>query len=208
MTEYVEFHLSDSDLPPEALRDPMRPPKESTLVHCIHCDEEYDSWRMVYRVSVGHDGKVHGFWCCAMPGCDGAGFQFDIFPVDPNYIAEDGQPQGEWVDCDERDEDCDCEECAASRSAHSDVDRRRKPAIIMIGDTIMARKYNVSDGRLLLTLEEDKAGGYTVTSPMHPGLVTEAETISEAFEMARDALKVLRRGYVKMFKMQRRARSA
>jgi antitoxin HicB len=78
----------------------------------------------------------------------------------------------------------------------------------MIGDTIMARKYNVSDGRLLLTLEEDKAGGYTVTSPMHPGLVTEAETISEAFEMARDALKVLRRGYVKMFKMQRRARSA
>ncbi|MCI0366266.1 MAG: type II toxin-antitoxin system HicB family antitoxin [Phycisphaerales bacterium] len=72
----------------------------------------------------------------------------------------------------------------------------------------MAKRYNVSDGKLLLTLEEDRAGGYTVTSPMHPGLVTEAETISEAFDMARDALKVLRKGYARMFKQQRRARSA
>lgn len=55
-----------------------------------------------------------------------------------------------------------------------------------------SKKYSISDGRLQLTLETCEEGGFTVTSPMHPGLVTEAETIPEAFEMARDALKELR----------------
>jgi antitoxin HicB len=72
----------------------------------------------------------------------------------------------------------------------------------------MARKYTVSDGKLVLTLEEAREGGYVVTSPMYPGLVTEAETVSEAFAMARDALKVLRKGYAKLVRMQRRVRSA
>lgn len=114
METEVEFHLTDDDLPPEALKDCFRPPQVSTLVHCIHCGEEYDSWRMVYRVRVGHDGKVRGFWDCGMPGCDGAGFQFDIFPVDPHYVAEDGQVEGGWVD--EHEEDCECEECVAFRA--------------------------------------------------------------------------------------------
>jgi len=57
-------------------------------------------------------------------------------------------------------------------------------------DTNMA-KFTVSDGKLMLTLEEAPEGGFTVTSPLDPGLVTEAETISEAFFMARDALKEL-----------------
>ena len=35
-------------------------------------------------------GKTQGFWCCPMPGCDGIGFGFDIFPVDPEYRDERG----------------------------------------------------------------------------------------------------------------------
>ena len=62
----------------------------------------------------------------------------------------------------------------------------------------MAKKYTVSDGKLVLTLEEAEEGGYVVTSPMWPGLVTEAEDVHGAFMMARDALKVLRRGAARL----------
>ncbi len=51
--------------------------------------------------------------------------------------------------------------------------------------------YIVSNGRLVLHLERDEAGGYVVTSPFHPELVTEADTIEEAFIMAEDALQTL-----------------
>ncbi len=60
----------------------------------------------------------------------------------------------------------------------------------------MAHKtYTVSDGELVLRLEvlpEEEGGGYGVTSPMEPQLVTEAKTFEEAFEMARDAVEALR----------------
>jgi predicted RNase H-like HicB family nuclease len=57
------------------------------------------------------------------------------------------------------------------------------------------RTYTVSDGELVLTLEAlplDDGGGYGVTSPLEPQLVTEARTFEEAFEMARDAIQALR----------------
>ena len=66
----------------------------------------------------------------------------------------------------------------------------------------MAKRYNVSDGKLVLTLEEAEEGGFVVTSPMDPELVTEAETISEAFVMARDALKALAQSRAKLFKQR------
>ena len=53
------------------------------------------------------------------------------------------------------------------------------------------KRYSISDGKLLLTIEEAEEGGFIVTSPIDPGLITEAETISECFEMARDAMKEL-----------------
>ena len=56
----------------------------------------------------------------------------------------------------------------------------------------MAKRYTVSDGKLVLTLEEADEGGYVVTSPLDPSLITEAETVREAFTMARDAMKTLR----------------
>lgn len=55
----------------------------------------------------------------------------------------------------------------------------------------MGKRYTVSDGRLVLHLEEAREGGFTVTSPLDPGLVTEAESVREAFVNARDALREL-----------------
>jgi antitoxin HicB len=55
------------------------------------------------------------------------------------------------------------------------------------------QRYTVTDGKLVLTLEVAEEGGYVVTSPFNPGLNTEAETLEEAFAMARDAVAVLKR---------------
>ena len=52
-------------------------------------------------------------------------------------------------------------------------------------------RYTVSNGELVLTLEEAEEGGFIVTSPLDPQLITEAETVPEAFEMARDTLDAL-----------------
>lgn len=64
----------------------------------------------------------------------------------------------------------------------------------------MKRKstFTVSDGELVLQLELAEEGGYIVTSPFEPELVTEAESLEEAFEMARDAIKALRASRTKI----------
>ena len=54
------------------------------------------------------------------------------------------------------------------------------------------KAYTVSDGKLVLTLELAEEGGYVVTSPLDPELITEAETIEEAFSNARDAAASLK----------------
>ena len=64
----------------------------------------------------------------------------------------------------------------------------------------MSRKYTVSDGKVVLTLEEAPEGGFIVTSPMDPELITEAEDVGGAFENARDALKALKQSRAKLFK--------
>ncbi len=64
----------------------------------------------------------------------------------------------------------------------------------------MAKRYTVSDGKLVLAIEEADEGGYIVTSPLDPELITESETISEAFANARDALKALTRSRAKLMK--------
>ena len=55
----------------------------------------------------------------------------------------------------------------------------------------MAKRYTISDGKLVLTLEEAEEGGFIVSSPLYPGLWTQAESVAEAFAMARDALETL-----------------
>ncbi|MEX2176304.1 MAG: type II toxin-antitoxin system HicB family antitoxin [Pirellulaceae bacterium] len=51
--------------------------------------------------------------------------------------------------------------------------------------------YTVSDGQLVLTLEPAEEGGFVVTSPDDPELVTQAGTLEEAFANARDAADAL-----------------
>jgi antitoxin HicB len=71
------------------------------------------------------------------------------------------------------------------------------------------RRYTVSDGKLVLTLEEAEEGGYIVTSPLDPELITEAETVGEAFANARDALRALTQSRAKLFrKLSTSAREA
>jgi len=64
----------------------------------------------------------------------------------------------------------------------------------------MKKRYTVSDGKLVLTLEEANAGGYIVTGPLEPELITEAETVAEAFANARDALQALTRSRAKLLR--------
>ena len=55
----------------------------------------------------------------------------------------------------------------------------------------MATRYTLSDGKPLLTLQPDRDGGFVVTSPIDPAMITQADTIPEAFAMARDAFAPL-----------------
>jgi hypothetical protein len=91
--------LPDQQLEPDPY---FCPPPVPTLVHCLHCNEEYESYLIEWREYPGRDGEREGRWCCPMPGCDGVGFCFDIFPVDPEWRDEHGNKV--WYDDDEGDE--------------------------------------------------------------------------------------------------------
>lgn len=90
--------------PLDSDNDPFKPPTIPTQVFCLHCRQEYDSYLIEWRIETTADGSPQGFWCCPMPGCDGRGFGFDIFPTDPDYRDENGEPM--WVE-DEEDSDLD-----------------------------------------------------------------------------------------------------
>jgi predicted RNase H-like HicB family nuclease len=70
----------------------------------------------------------------------------------------------------------------------------------------VAKRHTVSDGKLTLVLEQAEEGGFIVTSPLDPSLVTEADTIPEAFEMARDAQRTLAHGRAKLLRNGTRRR--
>ena len=91
---------ADSYDPTDPQADCFRPPSMPTLVRCLHCNEEYDSWKMRYAITTDADGSRHGFWRCGTPGCDGAGFGFDIFPCDEDYIDPDGRDVA-WTICED-----------------------------------------------------------------------------------------------------------
>jgi len=70
---------------------------------------------------------------------------------------------------------------------------------------MQTKQYTVSDGKLVLVLSEAEEGGYVVTSPLDPELITEAETVSSAFANARDALKALRAARAKLWRRHSRS---
>jgi predicted RNase H-like HicB family nuclease len=69
-------------------------------------------------------------------------------------------------------------------------------------------KFTVSDGELVLSLESAEEGGYIITSPFEPELITEAETLEDAFDMARDAIKALRDSRAKLHRKLALAKGA
>jgi len=58
--------------------------------------------------------------------------------------------------------------------------------------------FTVSDGKLVLTLQAAEEGGYVVTSPLDPQLITEGDTLEQAFENARDATQALKQARAKL----------
>jgi antitoxin HicB len=64
----------------------------------------------------------------------------------------------------------------------------------------MTTRYTVSDGKLVLNLEAAKEGGFVVTSPLDPELITQAESIEEAFANARDAAQALKQSRLKLLR--------
>jgi antitoxin HicB len=64
----------------------------------------------------------------------------------------------------------------------------------------VAKSYTVSDGSLVLTLTPADEGGFVITSPLEPELITEAETIDDAFRMAHDAVRALRASRAKLLR--------
>lgn len=83
---------------------------------------------------------------------------------------------------------------AGGRAAR--LDARRKAAHA----PGVAKAYTVSDGKLVLTLTPAAEGGFVVTSPLDPELVTEGETIEDAFRMARGAARALRASRAKLLR--------
>ena len=68
--------------------------------------------------------------------------------------------------------------------------------------------FTVSNGALVLNLEPAVEGGYLVTSPFEPELITEAESLEEAFVMAQDAIKALRASRAKLHRQLALAKGA
>ncbi len=62
------------------------------------------------------------------------------------------------------------------------------------------KRYTASDGKLVLHLEAAEEGGFIVTSPLDPELITEAETLEEAFANASDAASALRKSRAKLMR--------
>jgi antitoxin HicB len=67
-------------------------------------------------------------------------------------------------------------------------------------------RYTVNDSKLVLTLESAEEGGYVVTSPLDPEMITQAETLEEAFANARDARRALKKSRLKLMRQVSAAR--
>lgn len=65
---------------------------------------------------------------------------------------------------------------------------------------IKHKTYTVSDGEMVLTFEPAEEGGYVVTSPLDPELITEADSLDEAFKNARDAVDALNESRARLAK--------
>ena len=100
--------------------DPFRPPAIPTEVYCLQCGHEYESYLIQWHEHIDQNGEVQGYWCCPTPDCPGRGFGFDIFPTDPDYRGEDGEPM--WSHEDDEFSEGDDEEGFADGSWSEEYD--------------------------------------------------------------------------------------
>src|SRR5580704_6225900 len=67
---------------------------------------------------------------------------------------------------------------------------RRNSVLVIYWSPMNRREYvTAHQYRYTVLFEPAEEGGYVVTCPSLPGLVTEGETLQEAREMARDAIR-------------------
>jgi hypothetical protein len=106
-----------SELPEEAMSDCFRPPDIPVEVHCLHCHREYDSY-LIWWDEEELGGEPRGFWRCPTPGCSGAGFGFDIWPIDPDYIdPQTGEKM--WDECEDDEAEWDEDEAVDPATAEA-----------------------------------------------------------------------------------------
>jgi hypothetical protein len=79
-----------SDDPYDSHSDPMAPPKAPCECWCLHCRRIFMSDQMWFQKVINDPAGFPGFWMCPTNNCGGAGFQFDIFPTDPDHPANEG----------------------------------------------------------------------------------------------------------------------
>ena len=82
--------------------DHFAPPAEPCECYCLHCHRVFMSDGMWFQKVINAADGFKGFWKCATPNCDGAGFTFDIFPTDPTHPANEG-----WTSDDGEDDEDD-----------------------------------------------------------------------------------------------------
>jgi hypothetical protein len=91
----------------DPMNDALAPPREPCECYCLHCNRVFMSHQMWFQRVINARDGFDGFWMCPTPNCDGAGFQFDIFPTDPAHPANEG-----WVEFGEDDEESEDEQAA------------------------------------------------------------------------------------------------
>jgi hypothetical protein len=100
--------LDPSDLEHDPNRDPMGPPPVPCECYCLHCQRTFMSNGMWFQRVVGDPDGFDGFWMCPTPNCSGSGYQFDIFPTDPDHPDNEGWSNDDGEDG-EDDEDFNIE---------------------------------------------------------------------------------------------------
>lgn len=74
----------------DSSRDSMAPPRVPCECSCLHCGRVFMSDLMWFQRVIGDPSGFDGYWMCPTPNCGGAGFAFDIFPIDPDHPANEG----------------------------------------------------------------------------------------------------------------------
>jgi hypothetical protein len=68
------------------------------------CRRTFMSTEMWFQRVLNDPAGFNGFWMCPTPNCGGAGFNFEIFPTDPDHPANTGSVNSDDADDDDLDE--------------------------------------------------------------------------------------------------------